>query len=640
MANTKSRALADACAALPNGEWRRLLGRAGLAGLVAVAFVWLLANRLSDIPLDTTRGHLFAVTGAQWLTAILATAASFWAVGHYDGVIHRYLATGARASDARRAGATAIAVSQTLGLGVITGAILRWRMLPDQTLWQATKITALVAMFFLGGWAIVTASVLVALPTAPFKPLGLAVLAIGAALILTSAMAPKYRHLHWPNLFIIARLIVLTALDTLTAALALWALCPPDLALPVAEFLPAFLLAFGAGLISGAPGGIGAFEITLLALLPAIPETQLLAAILAWRMVYFAAPALIGAGLAIRGPMRPRISAPAQPKLDIANAGARAEAGLLAQGQLDLIVAGRDQAWLSGRTAHCLIGLLDPLIGDPRTAADGWSQKRAVTALIDTAQSECRQPVIYKCTARTAVAARQLGLKLRPVAREAWLDPRAFALATPSRAGLRRKLRRAAAAGITVTTAPVDWEVLAQINTEWAACHGGEQGFSMGRFDRGYLSGQRLYVALLDARPVAFVSFHVGKNEWTLDLMRHVSSIPDGTMHGLLVQAIADAARQTLPRLSLSAVPFAALNPAPTSPFGRLIHSILGGRKTGLTQFKSAFVPHWQTLYIAAPHKFGLAIAGVEIAREVLFPPAIMPRFHHHHDEYEIATAG
>ena len=640
MAQTKRQSFAAARVTFPDGQWHRLLGKAGLACLIAMAFLWLLANRLSDVPLHETRGYFLSVSPGQWLTALLATIASFWAVGRYDGVIHRYLGTGARPADASHAGATAIAVSQTLGLGVIIGAILRWRMLPDQSFWQATKITTLVTMFFWCGWAVITAIVLATLPLAPFKILAFGVLAIFLGLTVTTAIAPKMRRVHWPNLFIITRLLALTAVDTLTAAVALWVLCPPDLALPFLALLPAFLLAFGAGMISGAPGGIGAFEITLLALLPMVPEAPLLAASLAWRAVYFALPAVIGAGLAIRGPTQKLDPAPIDPRLALINQAPRAEAGLLAQGHLSLIPAGYDQAWLFGRTAHCLVGLLDPISDGPPSGARFCDYKRSITALIDAAKSESRLPILYKCSARTAIAARQLGLRLRPIAREAWLDPRSFALTTPSRAGLRRKLRKATAAGITISSAPQDWAALARINTEWAACHGGERGFSMGRFDRGYLQGQRVYVASLGSKPLAFASFHSGKDEWALDLMRYTSSAPDGTMQALIAAALADAAALDLPRLSLSAVPLAALAPAPTARLANLIHRILGGNQTGLAQFKSSFVPNWQTLYLAAPHRLGLALAGAEIAREVHFPPPTQPAAHHHHHaEYEIASA-
>ncbi len=630
---------AAARASLPAGQWHRLLAKTAFAGLIAIAFLWLLANRLADIPLHEASGHLFTVTSSQWLTAVVATAASIWAAGRYDGVIHRYLATGVHASDACRAGATAIAVSQTIGLGVVTGSILRWRMLPNQSLWQATKLTGLVTLFFLLGWAIFTACILVILPGAPFKPVAACVVMVGIVGIGTCAAAPPWRTVRWPNLFVILRLLGLTALDTLAAAFALWVLCPAELALPFATLLPVFLLALGAGLMSGAPGGIGAFELTLLALLPALPEGPLLAAVLTWRMVYFAVPAVIGAAFAIKGPKKrplpPTFVAPAA----LTKTASRAETGLLAQGHLSLISAGYDQAWLSGRTPHCLIALFDPLAQDPQTGAAICDQRLAIIALIDAANSESRLPVLYKCSARTAAIARSLGLLLRPIAREAWLNPRCFDLNTPSRAGLRRKLRRASTAGIRVTTGAQDWTALERIATEWAVLHGGERGFSMGRFDPHYLKNQRIYVASVDGNPVAFASFHAGKYEWTLDLMRHSALSPDGTMHALIATAIADAAAQDLPRLSLAAVPMAALTQTPRGYFAAWGHRVLGGKDAGLAQFKSAFVPQWQTLYLAAPHRLGLVLSGAEIAREVLAPAALVNSAHHVHAQYGFATA-
>ncbi|MEZ5796458.1 MAG: YbhN family protein [Paracoccaceae bacterium] len=71
---------------------------------------------------------------------------------------------------------------------------------------------------------------------------------------------------------------------------------------PFLALLPAFLLAFGAGLLSGTPGGIGAFEVVLLALLPAHPAEGVIAATLAWRGVYHLAPAAIAALAVLRGP--------------------------------------------------------------------------------------------------------------------------------------------------------------------------------------------------------------------------------------------------------------------------------------------------------------------------------------------------
>lgn len=640
MAQRTTQSFATARNSLTDGQWQRLLVNVGLGVFLAIVFGTLLVNRLADISLSQTIATLSGVTPAQWAAATVATTASFWAIGHYDNVIHRYLATGIPRASAHRAGVTAIAVSQTLGLGVITGAILRWRMLPGISLWQATKLTTMVAVFFLFGWAFVTAIVLTFAAQAPLRQVAVCFVAAAPLAIVAGTLFPRLFRGHLPNLFIIVRLVALAALDLGTAALALWVLCPPDLALPFATLLPAFLIAFGAGLISGTPAGVGAFEITFLALLPHLPETPLLGAVLAWRTIYFVLPAITGAIIALRGPVTHPgflVHVPQLTPLEIAR---RAETALVRQGQLVLEGSHHGHAWATGRTPHCMIGMLDPLLGPTSVCIEPLRRKQAVADLIEKSKSENRLPVLYKCSARTAIAARQSGLSLHPVAREAWLDPRNFTLETPSRAGLRRKLRHAAKSGVSVRSGPHDRSDLFRIAKEWAANHGGERGFSLGRFDPAYLAQQGVYVAHSNGKAVAFASFHTGETEWTLDLLRHTSEAPDGTMHALIAGAIADATACNLPRLSLSAVPIAALSAAPKGHFARLVHWALGGNLKGLAQFKSAFVPQWQTLYLAAPHKPGLILAAAEIAREVHFPPPLPLSAHYHHEQYEIASGG
>lgn len=610
--------------------WPKLLARALLSLGLCGAFLWLLLQRLAHLDLAEMRTAFGSVSATHWLAAVVLTGVSFWAVGRYDAVLHRHFATGLPESITRRAGICAIAVSQTLGLGVITGAILRWRMLPGQSLWLATRLTAAVALSFLAGWAVVTASVLLALPEAPFKLQAVAALALAGMLAALAIVAPRVPF-RWPNAFTLSRLLGLAALDTLAAAAAFYMLCPEPLALPFAAVLPAFLLAFGAGLASGTPGGVGPFEITLLALLPDEPQAALLAAVLAWRGCYYALPALLGAALAIKGPgVTSSAKAPAPALLAQAP---RAEAGLWHQGQHDLIGAG-SATLLAARTPHLLVALFDPVTG---------SANDSLPALHQAARAESRLPVLYKCSARTAVCARRHGLLPLLIAQEAWLDPRSFRLCTSSRAGLRRKLRRAEAAGVRISgpaspqSAP--WPALDDIATSWARAHGGERGFSMGRYARSYLAQQHLYIAWQDDLPIAFVSFHHSAQEWTLDLMRHGTNLPDGTMQLLIQTAITDAARQGLPRLSLAAVPSLAAHPSRAL---RLIRTALDDC-AGLARFKSSFAPQWQPLYLLAPNRATLALAAAEIGRAVLLPQALRPaaasEIEHHHDKYEIASA-
>lgn len=147
----KTRETGAAVAGLTAATLWRHSPRAALSLGLTAAFLWLLSERLSHLDGPVLMAAVWQLAPTQWLQSLGFTALSFWAVGRYDAVLHRHLMSGMPERLARRAGIAAIAVSQTLGLGLISGAILRWRMLPGFSLWQATRLTAAVALSFLAG---------------------------------------------------------------------------------------------------------------------------------------------------------------------------------------------------------------------------------------------------------------------------------------------------------------------------------------------------------------------------------------------------------------------------------------------------------------------------------------------------------
>lgn len=638
-----ARAVGRASSGGPQATLLRLAPRAALSLGLSWALLWLLADRLSHIDVKALGHALWLLSPLQWGQSIGFTALSFWAVGRYDDVLHRHFITGMPARLARRAGIAAIAVSQFLGLGLISGAILRWRMLPGFTLWQATRLTAAVALSFLAGWAVVTSATLLILPDAPFKAWAALGLALALGLAALSILAPKHATLpfRWPNAFVLGRLVGLCAADTLAAALALHVLMPLGSDLSFSALLPAFLLALGAGLALGTPGGMGAFEVTLLALLPRTEEADLLVAILGWRLVYYALPALAGGALALFAPPQPGdalrpsqtpLTAPAFSDQELADLPA--ETGLRHQGSLSLARFG-GMGWLIGRQGHVLIALLDPRPLYSRRIID-----TALRGLCRLAHKEGRSFAAYKIGARTAVRARAQGFVARRIGWEAWVSPGSYRISASSRSGLRRKLRRAEAAGVTIHQPPAaqaPWPALDRIAADWARAHDGERGFSMGRHDRAYLAHQRLYVAWQHDRPIAYVSFHTTASEWALDLMRHGKGLPDGTMHSLVQAAITDAAAQGVARLSLAAVPEGAFGP------GDLVTRLIAAlapetAATGLLRFKSCFAPHWSPLYLVAPGHVRLALAGVSLWRAITRPPPILREIEQDDAEYGFAS--
>ncbi|MWB77006.1 hypothetical protein GLS40_03080, partial [Pseudooceanicola sp. 216_PA32_1] len=118
--------------------------RFALPVVLGLVCLWLLRDRLAGLEMAEIASAVRAVSPGQWLAAAGATALSFWAVGRYDAVIHRHLRTGLAPGVASRAGAAAVALSQVLGLGPVTGTLVRWRILPALDAVGAARVTAAV----------------------------------------------------------------------------------------------------------------------------------------------------------------------------------------------------------------------------------------------------------------------------------------------------------------------------------------------------------------------------------------------------------------------------------------------------------------------------------------------------------------
>ncbi len=371
----------------------------------------------------------------------------------------------------------------------------------------------------------------------------------------------------------------------------------------------------------------------MLTLLPDLPQEPLLAAVIAYRGLYYALPALIGGMVLLRGPMlrgaRGRTApalmtlarAPHLPFLldAVIDRAPRAEAALLRHGRLGVLGdgAGRPIA-MAAETGQALVLLCDPL-------QRGANPARVLALAQAAARTRFLTPVLYKAGPRLAAAARGAGWLVLPVAEEAWLDPRRFTPAGAARRQLRRKLRQAEAAGVTTSApGPADALPLAEMDAiarAWAGAHGGERGFSMGGWHPDTLGWARVVLAHDRAgRLVGFVTLHSNAREHTLDLMRSAPDAPDGTMHRLVAEAIAGAARDGVARLSLAAVPRAprAADPLPIRSLRARLDRDSGA--AGLRQFKASFAPHWEPLYAAAPSATGLALGALDLAREIARP--------------------
>ncbi len=594
----------------------RLIPLAWLIG--SFALLWPVLSGLESAQITA---YWAAIGLWQWVLAGVATAVSLAAVSQYDLIGHRHFHTNVAPYRGRAAGAAAVALGQALGAGPVVGGLVRWRLLPDIGAAMAARITVFTTLTFVFGMAATIATIaLLGATNAAASWLAITTLICVFCALLATVWWPHWQlgrvSMHMPSLRAHGAAILWAFVDIGYAGLALYALLPAEVAVAFWPFLTAFAVALAVGVLSGTPAGAGPFDLTLLSIasytMPQVPDTAaLLVAFGAFRIVYYVAPAILAFVYLTFAPKRGVASGRAE-ELNLTSLAElpRAESGVIRQ-------TGGQVAYIAGhlmavsRTAQTFIGLFDPSEA-PRKAFFPELARRA--------RQRNRFAVLYKCSAQTAVRARTAGWSVIHLADEAMVIPATFDVQCPACSGLRRKLRKADRAGVTVERAHVgDMAALAALDADWQARHGPARGATMGRFCPSYLSGQRVYVARVDGIAVAFASFHATELEWSLDLMRDGQGAPDGTIYKIVATALADARAQEIGHLCLAAAPAC---PNPSSALWRAFAIYTAGysHAAGLRQFKSAFAPTWTPRYVAAPNLLALCIGLADIAREVMRP--------------------
>ncbi|MGC1496091.1 MAG: phosphatidylglycerol lysyltransferase domain-containing protein [Sulfitobacter sp.] len=600
--------------------------RLSLPCLITVMCLWGLTGQIDGTAITNLPAEIAQLPLSNILCAIAFTMISLWAVGRYDGVAHRHFQTGVPTGQARLSGSISIAVSQTIGFGLFTSALARWRMLPGLDFGLAIRLSAFVCLSFLTSWAVVTAlaCLMFPAPTWTHLPATLVMFCVpllGWLFFSTPHLTFRSLNIRLPSLLASGAILFWAAVDLGTAATALYFLVPFD-GLMFQTLLPVFLLALGAALLSGTPGGVGPFELVLLTLLPQVPTAEMLVGIIGFRAIYYAVPAVL-AVIALLRPFGATDLSHRTPRIKMAQA-TRAEIGVIAQngGMLRDFGSATVAVWPTPQT---LTAFGDPIGRVKNSVFKGFAKE---------SRAQNRIACLYKCSARTAVAARALSWNVIHYADDAVLVPNAFDLNIPARRTLRRKIRQAEQAAVkTYHADTLPLRDMAQIDAEWQNRNGPARGGTMGRFSPTYIANQQVFLAYQQRRLIGFVSFHQSNHQWCLDLVRSVSDVADGTMHALVMHAVRQAAQAHIAQISLAATPAC---PDPTSRLLRAyaVQVVTRSGGPGLRQFKSSFAPRWQPLYVATRSRAGLVISLADIAREVHHPPPIA-QFHEIHNQDE-----
>jgi phosphatidylglycerol lysyltransferase len=285
-------------------------GRAGLViGLLMfVASSLVIYRLLEETSWAEVKAAIEAVGWRELALAGVATALSYLALVGYDVLALRHM-------EARQVPPAAVALTSfvanaftfTLGFGMLTGGAVRFRLYGGFGI-EPAKIVAVGILATLTFWLGVGAAAGIGLLLAPavFTPLtgagaglgpviGLAILAsllgwVGIAAWRPRSISVAGRSMRLPGAGMTAGAIAVGLIDTAAAALAFHALLPVAADVGFVQVLTVFAVATALGVVSHAPGGVGVFEATVILGLPAVPQADLVSALLLFRLVYFGLP--------------------------------------------------------------------------------------------------------------------------------------------------------------------------------------------------------------------------------------------------------------------------------------------------------------------------------------------------------------
>jgi phosphatidylglycerol lysyltransferase len=288
------------------GDKRTSTRRAILSALVAATLAALAAITLRALLRGVHVGDVAVAFSAlepwQVGAALALTALSYAALTFYDVIALHMVGRPLPWRTAALAAFTSYSLSHNLGLSLVTGGSARLRIYGKAGLATAdvARIIAIAGATFWGGLFGVAAFAVLVDPAALPFPLdpwwaraGAAGLLGSGALAIYAGGGRKLRLSGWSVPLPTPRQAAAQAgigfIDLLTASAALFVLVPHASLHAYAPFALAYVLACAAGLVSHVPGGLGVFEAVLAATLPG-PKAELLAALIAYRVIYYFIP--------------------------------------------------------------------------------------------------------------------------------------------------------------------------------------------------------------------------------------------------------------------------------------------------------------------------------------------------------------
>jgi phosphatidylglycerol lysyltransferase len=247
------------------------------------------------------------------LIAIFCSMMSYLMLTGYDYLGLRYAMHPLKYQQIAFASYTGYAFSNNIGFSFLSGGFIRYRLYSAWGLSavEVTKVvalnmlTALLGYFTVSGVAFTVEGEavpsLLHLPVRTVRPLGIIFLCVILVyfIIISVVKKPlKIKSFEYPlpSIKLSIAQIAISSMDWLFAGSALYFLLPEGTGVSLPGFFGIYLLAQLAGMVSQVPGGIGVFEMVMVLLLPSsITHSQIIGALLTFRILYYFLPLAVAA---------------------------------------------------------------------------------------------------------------------------------------------------------------------------------------------------------------------------------------------------------------------------------------------------------------------------------------------------------
>ncbi|MCH2169777.1 bifunctional lysylphosphatidylglycerol flippase/synthetase MprF [Myxococcota bacterium] len=283
-----------------------------LVGLVLFAIALVaLDHQLHDQTLGIVIDKLRAIPASVLAIALVLTAASYATLTLNDLLGLRHAGRRLPHSRTMLTSFIAYVFSMDLGLTVVGSSAIRFRLYSIWGLSPAdvaqvvgfTSFTFFVGILGVGGplWTGIALPLpdILHLPIETTRPLGGVLLAAAAIYLIWRVsgerlMSIRGFELTAPSLQNTAAAFVVAAMDWFLAAGVLFTLLPSAPGLDLLTFVAIFMACQLLGLLSTVPAGLGVFEGIAVALLaPFLPAAEVLASLVAWRILYYLLPVFV-----------------------------------------------------------------------------------------------------------------------------------------------------------------------------------------------------------------------------------------------------------------------------------------------------------------------------------------------------------